>query len=113
MLKAAGEVVPSLTKEGCKEFASRPDYWWGRFTNCINFSRWAALGPDRRRFHNFRDEVQTDGISVSVLYFKPNPAQSLAAHTESATTGQKRKLPDSRQQQQQTAADSSRQARSG
>ncbi|DBA74949.1 TPA: hypothetical protein ACH3X1_010296 [Trebouxia sp. C0004] len=99
LLKAAGEDVPSLATKECKRFTSLPDYWWSRFTNCIGFSRWAAPRSGRRRFHNFSDEVQTDGVSVSVLYFQPHPAQSPVADTQSATRSRKRK------RQQQTSAE--------
>lgn len=101
LLKAAGEDVPSLTTKSCKVFTSAPDYWWSRFTNCISFSRWAAPNSNRRRFHTFSDEVQTDGVSVSVLMFNPHPSElsSTLAHTLSTPKGRKRK------RQQQTTAE--------
>ena len=73
-------------------FASSPDYWWSRFTNAICFSKWTAPTSERKRFHNFADEVVTDGVSVSVVMFKPQPVQS------APTMGRKRK----RQQQTST-----------
>ncbi len=91
LLKAAGENVPSLATKECKKFTSLPDYWWSRFTNCINFSRWQAPCPERLRFHTFGDEVQTDGVSVSVLMFRSSPAQPPVAQIQSTTKGRKRK----------------------
>jgi len=76
----------SLSKKGCKEVTSRPDYWWSRFTNCISLSRWTAPTSDRLRFHTFHDEVQTDGVSVSVLMFQPHPAQSPSSSKHSRHT---------------------------
>ncbi len=59
--------VPSLTSAtGAKEFIQEQESWWSRYTDCINFSKRAQ--QSRRRF-NF--QVQTDGISVSVLMFQP------------------------------------------
>ncbi|KAL3135720.1 hypothetical protein ABBQ38_006188 [Trebouxia sp. C0009 RCD-2024] len=98
LVKAAGEDVPSLSKKDCKEVTSRPDYWWSRFTNCISLSRWTAPTSDRLRFHTFHDEVQTDGVSVSVLMFQPHPAQSPSAHTQQSSTRSRK-----RKRQQQTS----------
>ncbi len=59
--------VPSLTSAtGAKEFIQQQESWWSQHTDCINFSKRAQ--QSRRRF-NF--QVQTDGISVSVLIFQP------------------------------------------
>ncbi|KAL3145756.1 hypothetical protein ABBQ38_015136 [Trebouxia sp. C0009 RCD-2024] len=98
LVKAAGEDVPSLSKKDCKEVTSRPDYWWSCFTNCISLSRWTAPTSDRLRFHTFHDEVQTDGVSVSVLMFQPHPAQSPSAHTQQSSTRSRK-----RKRQQQTS----------
>lgn len=68
LLMAAGiPNVPSLTSgTGAKEFIRQQESWWSQFTDCINFSKRSQ--QSRRRF-NF--QVQTDGISVSVLMFQP------------------------------------------
>ena len=94
LLKAAGEDVPALSKQGCKDFTQLSDYWWGRYTNCISFSRRPPVPPfpNIRHFHTFQGEVQTDGVSVSVLMFQPQHAQPLP------TLARKRK----RQQQTST-----------
>ncbi len=68
LLMAAGiPNVPSLTSgTGAKEFIRQQESWWSQYTDCINFSKRSQ--QSRRRF-NF--QVQTDGISVSVLMFQP------------------------------------------
>ncbi len=68
LLMAAGiPNVPSLTSgTGAKEFIQQQESWWSQYTDCINFSK--RVQQSRRRF-NF--QVQTDGISVSVLMFQP------------------------------------------
>lgn len=68
LLHAIGVSVPSFSTEDCKEFTARAEYWWSRFTNCVSFSKQSPRS--KRRFHN---EVQTDGVSVSVTMFKPEP----------------------------------------
>ena len=58
--------------------------------------------PDVHRFHTFHGEVQTDGISISVLMFWPQHARPAPALAQGLPTfnGRKRK-----QQQQQTNGD--------
>ena len=69
--------MPALSKQGCKDFTQQSDYWWARYTNCISFSRRPPVPPfpNIRLFHTFQGEVQTDGVSVSVLMFQPQHAQ--------------------------------------
>ena len=68
LLMAAGiPNVPSLTSgTGAKECIQQQESWWSQYTDCINFSKRAQ--QSRRRF---KFQVQTDGISVSVLMFQP------------------------------------------
>ena len=93
LLKAAGvSDVPSLTTRHCTEFVATQDSWWDRFTECTNFCKRSP--QTRRRFHH---EVQTDGVSVSVLMFQPDlPSTSPAPPP--VVKGKKRK----RQQQDTT-----------
>lgn len=73
LLRAAGTPnVPNFSTKGCQEFTSRSKHWWGTFTKCISFGTQSARS--KRRFY---DEVQTDGVSVSVTMFKPDPPSSL------------------------------------
>ena len=101
LLKAAGVAgVPSLTAStGAKEFIEDKESWWNQYTDCIKFSKRAQ--QSRRRFHF---QVQTDGISVSVLMFQPFPEAPTQKNTSTATAtpppGRKRK----RQQQISRAA---------
>ncbi|DBA78666.1 TPA: hypothetical protein ACH3X1_008584 [Trebouxia sp. C0004] len=68
LLKAAGIAnVPSLSaNKGAKEFIQHQESWWNQYTACINFSKRAQQS---RRCFKF--QVQTDGVSVSVLMFQP------------------------------------------
>ena len=101
LLKAAGVAgVPSLTAStGAKEFIEDKESRWNQYTDCIKFSKRAQ--QSRRRFHF---QVQTDGISVSVLMFQPFPEAPTQKNTSTATAtpppGRKRK----RQQQISRAA---------
>ena len=76
---------------------------WYRFTNCISVSRRppAPPYPDVRQFHTFHGEVQTDGVSVSVLMFRPQHAQPPPALAQGLPTSNGRK----RKRQQQTNGD--------
>ncbi|KAL3151554.1 hypothetical protein ABBQ38_012549 [Trebouxia sp. C0009 RCD-2024] len=85
LLRAAGTPnVPNFSTKGCQEFTSRSKHWWGTFTKCISFGTQSARS--KRRFY---DEVQTDGVSVSVTMFKPDPPSSASAQPPSR--GKKRK----------------------
>ena len=93
LLMAAGIAgVPSLTaNKGAKEFIRHQESWWNRYTECINFSK--RTHQSKRRF---KFQVQTDGISVSVLMFRPFPTPPLQANTATAAAtppppGRKRK----------------------
>ncbi|DBA87522.1 TPA: hypothetical protein ACH3X1_004553 [Trebouxia sp. C0004] len=68
LLKAAGIAnVPSLSaNKGAKEFIQHQESWWNQYTACINFSK--RTQQSRRCF---KFQVQTDGVSVSVLMFQP------------------------------------------
>ncbi|DBA96488.1 TPA: hypothetical protein ACH3X1_015372 [Trebouxia sp. C0004] len=68
LLKAAGIAnVPSLSaNKGANEFIQHQESWWNQYTACINFSKRAQQS---RRCFKF--QVQTDGVSVSVLMFQP------------------------------------------
>ena len=80
LLKAAGvDGLPSLTSRGetgCKAFTANENSWWGQHTDCINFSKRADRS--RRRFNH---QVQTDGVSVSVLMFQPHVESPAASPT--------------------------------
>ena len=78
LLMAAGIAgVPSLTaNKGAKEFIRHQESWWNRYTECMNFSK--RTHQSKRRF---KFQVQTDGISVSVLMFRPFPTPPLQANT--------------------------------
>ena len=93
---AIGVSVPSCTPEGCKESTARGvGYWWGRFTNCVSFSKQSPRSE--RRLYN---EVQTDGVSVSVTMIKPKPTPpSASAQPPSTSTGKRGK------RQKQTATE--------
>ena len=84
--------VPSLTSnKGAKEFIQHQESWWNQYTDCINFSKRAQESKRRFKF-----QVQTDGISVSVLMFRPFPTPPLQANTATAAAtppppGRKRK----------------------
>ena len=72
------EGLPSLASgdTGCKAFIANQNSWWERHTDCINFSRRAE-----RSRRNFKHQVQTDGVSVSVLMFQSHDASPAAAST--------------------------------
>ncbi|DBA92412.1 TPA: hypothetical protein ACH3X1_015331 [Trebouxia sp. C0004] len=99
LLKAAGIAnVPSLSaNKGAKEFIQHQESWWNQYTACINFSKRAQQS---RRCFKF--QVQTDGVSVSVLMFQPFAEASTQTNTAPPPPppGRKRK----RQQQGSRAA---------
>ncbi|DBB01138.1 TPA: hypothetical protein ACH3X1_001029 [Trebouxia sp. C0004] len=78
LLMAAGIAgVPSLaSNKGAKEFIQHQESWWNQYTDCVNFSKRAQ--QSRRRF---KFQVQTDGVSVSVLMFQPFPESSTQTNT--------------------------------
>ncbi|DBA87701.1 TPA: hypothetical protein ACH3X1_004707 [Trebouxia sp. C0004] len=80
LLKAAGvDGLPPLTSRGetgCKAFIANENSWWEHHTYCIQFSQRAE--PSRRRF---KHQVQTDGVSVSVLMFQPHVESPAASST--------------------------------
>ena len=91
LLMAAGIAgMPLLTaNKGAKEFIRHQESWWNWYTECVNFSK--QTHQSKRRF-NF--QVQTDGISVSGLMFRPFPKPPLQTNTAAATPpppGRKRK----------------------
>ncbi|DBA75118.1 TPA: hypothetical protein ACH3X1_010440 [Trebouxia sp. C0004] len=70
--------LPPLTSRGetgCKAFIANQNSWWEHHTDCIQFSKRAE--PSRRRFK----QVQTDGVSVSVLMFQPHVDSPAASST--------------------------------
>ena len=74
--------MPSLgSQTGAKQFTRDQEWWWNQFTDCINFSKRAQ--ESKRSFHF---QVQTDGISVSVLMFQPFPEPPTQANTATAAT---------------------------
>ena len=71
--------LPPLTstgETGCKAFIANENSWWGHHTDCIKFSKRADRS--RRRFNH---QVQTDGVSVSVLMFQPHVESPAASST--------------------------------
>ncbi|DBA77632.1 TPA: hypothetical protein ACH3X1_009431 [Trebouxia sp. C0004] len=80
LLKAAGvDGLPPLTSRGeigCKAFIANENSWWEHHTDCIQFSKRAERS--RRRF---KHQVQTDGVSVSVLMFQPHVESPAASST--------------------------------
>ena len=86
-----------MSKDGCKQFVADQDMWWGRYTNCQAFAKQSNVSA--KRFHG---QVETDGISVSVLVFHPNPPSPSPSLPRTPASAQRRK----RQRQQQNIADS-------
>ena len=80
LLKAAGvEGLPSLSSKGdtgCKAFIADQNSWWEHHTNCLTFSKRSERS--KRTFHH---QVQTDGVSVSVLMFQPHAVSVDASST--------------------------------
>lgn len=74
LLKAAGEgdaeLSTSLANDNISEFAQDTQSWWGCYTNCISFGEQSS--KSKERFHR---RVHTDGVSVSVSGFHPEPKQ--------------------------------------
>ena len=71
--------LPPLTSRGetgCKAFIANENSWWGHHTDCIKFSKRADRS--RRRFNH---QVQTDGVSVSVLMFQLHVESPAASST--------------------------------
>ena len=80
--------LPSLSSRGdagCKAFTANQDSWWELHTDCISFCKRAERS--RRRF---KHQLQTDGVSVSVLMFQPHAAPP-AASTTTPAASKKRK----------------------
>ena len=73
------EGLPPLTSSGetgSKAFIANENSWWEHHTDCITFSKRAERS--RRRF---KHQVQTDGVSVSVLMFQPHIESPAASST--------------------------------
>lgn len=88
--------IPALHKQGCARFVADQDMWWGRYTNCQAFAKQSNVSA--KCFHG---QVETDGVSVSVLVFRPNPPSPSSPPPQTPASAQKRK----RKRQQQDAAD--------
>ena len=69
-------LLASSGETGCKAFIANENSWWGHHTDCIKFSKRA----DRSRCR-FNHQVQTDGVSVSVLEFQPHVESPAASST--------------------------------
>ena len=92
--------VPSLgSQTGAKEFTLHEEWWWDQYTDCINFSRRSQ--ESKRRF---KYQVQTDGISVSVLMFQPFKEPPTPSNTTSLPPPPPRCKKRKRHQQDSMAA---------
>ncbi|DBA81671.1 TPA: hypothetical protein ACH3X1_007421 [Trebouxia sp. C0004] len=93
LLKAAGFAnMPSLSTEDIKQFTADHASWWQRYTDYCSFC--TNTDCTQREFHF---QVETDGISVSILMFQPASAPASAPPV--APNSKKRK----RQQQAASA----------
>ena len=93
LLKAAGFAhLPTLSPADVKQFTARAS-WWQRYTGYRSFC--THTQRTQRKFHF---QVETDGISVSILMFQPASASTSAPPV--APNNKKRK----RQQQQQATS---------
>ena len=69
LLKAAGvDDGELLANDSISEFAQDPERWWSCYTDCITFGE-----QSQKRFHH---RVHTDGVSVSMIIFDPEPKQA-------------------------------------
>ncbi|KAA6418449.1 MAG: hypothetical protein FRX49_11609 [Trebouxia sp. A1-2] len=94
LLKAAGWAnLPSLSPAGEKKFTAERASWWQRCTDYQSFCT-----HTQRTHREFHFQVETDGISVSILMFQP--ASGSASAPPVAPNSKKRK----RRQQQQTSS---------
>ncbi|DBA69500.1 TPA: hypothetical protein ACH3X2_012776 [Trebouxia sp. C0005] len=94
LLKAAGWAdLPSLSPAGEKQFTAERASWWQRCTDYQSFCT-----HTERTHREFHFQVETDGISVSILMFQP--ASGSASAPPVAPNSKKRK----RRQQQQTSS---------
>ncbi|DBA67874.1 TPA: hypothetical protein ACH3X2_014156 [Trebouxia sp. C0005] len=85
--------MPSLSPEDEKKFTAERASWWQRYTAYQSFCT-----HTERTHREFHFQVETDGISVSILMFQP--ASGSASAPPVAPNSKKRK----RRQQQQTSS---------
>ena len=73
------EGLPSLSSKkdtGCQEFIANANSWWERHTDAVSFSKRSDSSG-----RTFNHQVQTDGVSVSVLMIQPHAASLDASST--------------------------------
>ena len=86
--------VPSQSNDDKKQFIAERASWWQRYTDYHSFC--TNTDSTQRRFHF---QVETDGISVSILMFQP-----ASAHTSAPPVAPNSKKRKRQQQQQATSA---------
>ena len=94
MIAAVFAGMPSQSKDDKKQFIAERASWWQRYTDYHSFC--TNTDSTQRRFHF---QVETDGISVSILMFQP-----ASAHTSAPPVAPNSKKRKRQQQQQATSA---------
>ena len=86
--------MPTLSPADIKEFTAARAYWWQRYTDYQSFCT-----HTEHTHRDFHFQVETDGISVSILMFQPTSGSTSVSAPPVASKKRKR-----RQQQQATSA---------